>query len=125
MRSQEEKKSIVKSIKLSPSQIQQIEEKANEKNMTFSGYMVDCALHGSQGITPQIAVKMQELVNMALELSDTLNENDYIRKEEFRQKVSTFSEICTPLTPQEKYDNMIKQTGLFIEGGLDVWESLK
>lgn len=43
MRSEAEKKSIVKSIKLSPSQVQQIEEKANEKNMTFSSYMVDCA----------------------------------------------------------------------------------
>ena len=50
MRSEAEKKSIVKSIKLSPSQVQQIEEKANEKNMTFSSYMVDCALHNNQGI---------------------------------------------------------------------------
>lgn len=40
MKSESEKKSIVKSIKLSPSQVQQIEEKANEKNMTFSSYMV-------------------------------------------------------------------------------------
>lgn len=47
MRSEAEKKSIVKSIKLSPSQVQQIEEKANEKNMTFSSYMVDCALHNN------------------------------------------------------------------------------
>lgn len=31
MRSESEKKSVVKSIKLSPSQVQQIEEKANEK----------------------------------------------------------------------------------------------
>ena len=44
MKSESEKKSVVKSIKLSPSQLQQIEEKANEKNMTFSSYMVDCAL---------------------------------------------------------------------------------
>ena len=125
MRSENEKKSIVKSIKLSPLQLQHIEEQADRKGMKFSEYMLDCALHGSQGITPQIAVKMQEMVNMALEFADILDENDYIRKEEFRQKASTFAEICTPLTPQEKYDNIIKQTGLFIEGGYDVWESLK
>ena len=47
MRSKEEKKSITKSIKLSPLQVQQIEEKAKEKNLTFSSYMVDCAVNGS------------------------------------------------------------------------------
>lgn len=125
MRSESEKKSIIKSIKLSPLQVQQIEEKAAEKHMTFSSYMVDCALHGSNGITPQIAVKMQEMVNMVLEFADTLDENGYIRKETFRQKASTFSEICTPPTPKEKYAELEKQTGLFIEGGFDLWESLK
>lgn len=125
MRSESEKKSIVKSIKLSPLQADLIQKKADEKGMTFSSYMLDCTLHGSNGITPQIAVKVQEMVNMALEFADILDENDYIRKEEFRQKASTFAEICTPLTPQEKYDNIINQTGLFIEGGYDVWESLR
>ena len=47
MRSEKEKKSITKSIKLSPLQVQQIEEKAKEKNLTFSSYMVDCAVHGN------------------------------------------------------------------------------
>ena len=47
MRSKREKKSITKSIKLSPLQVQQIEEKAKEKNLTFSSYMVDCAVHGN------------------------------------------------------------------------------
>lgn len=125
MRSESEKKSIVKSIKLSPLQLQHIEEQADKKGMKFSEYMLDCALHGSQGITPQIAVKVQEMVNMALEFADTLDENDYIRKEEFRQKASTFAEICTPLTPQEKYNKLEKQMGLFIEGGAGIWESLK
>lgn len=125
MRSENEKKSIVKSIKLSPLQLQHIEEQADKKGMKFSEYMVDCALHGSHGITPQIAVKMQEMVNMALEFADILDENDYIRKEEFRQKANTFFEICTPLTPQEKYNKLEKQMCLFIEGGAEIWESLK
>ena len=49
MRSEKEKKSITKSIKLSPLQVQQIEEKAKEKNLTFSSwtvpYMETIALH--------------------------------------------------------------------------------
>ena len=69
MRSKREKKSITKSIKLSPLQVQQIEEKAKEKNLTFSSYMVDCAVHGNNSITPQMAVRMQELVNMVLEIT--------------------------------------------------------
>lgn len=125
MRSESEKKSIVKSIKLSPSQIKQIEEKANEKNMAFSGYMVDCALHGSQGITPQIAVKMQELVNMVREIDYNIDSNDYIRKEELRQKADDLCELFHSVTPKEKYENLEKNIGLFIKGGLDVWESLK
>ena len=69
MRSEKEKKSITKSIKLSPLQVQQIEEKAKEKNLTFSSYMVDCAVHGNNSITPQMAVQMQELVNMVREVN--------------------------------------------------------
>ena len=68
MRSEKEKKSITKSIKLSPLQVQQIEEKAKEKNLTFSSYMVDCAVQGNNSITPQMAVRMQELVTMVLEI---------------------------------------------------------
>lgn len=80
MRSKNEKKSIVKSIKLSPLQLQQIEEQADKKGMKFSEYMLDCALHGSNGITPQIAVKMQEMVNMVLEIADGIDSRDYVRK---------------------------------------------
>lgn len=124
MRSENEKKSITKSVKMSPLQFEEITEKAQAKGMSLSSYMVDCALHNNQGITPQIAVKMQEMVNMALEFADTLDENDYIRKEEFRQKASGFAELCT-LTPQEKYNNLENQIGLFVEGGAEIWESLK
>lgn len=124
MKSESEKKSIVKSIKLSPSQVQQIEEKANEKNMTFSSYMVDCALHNNQGITPQIAVKYQELVNMVQEIADNINRNDYVRKEELRRKADDLCELFHSVTPIEKYENLKRKMGLFIEGGLDVWESL-
>ena len=48
MRNENEKKSVTKSIKMSPQQEHQIREQANKKDMNFSEYMLDCALHGNQ-----------------------------------------------------------------------------
>ena len=125
MRDASEKKSIVKSIKLSPLQAETIQKKADEKNMSFSSYMVDCAEHGQQGLTPLIAVKVQEIINMAYEIVDSIDERDYKRKEEFRQKTDALCEICKPLSPQEKYDNLMQNVNGVIEGGVFVWASLK
>ena len=125
MRSKNEKKSIVKSIKLSPLQLQQIEEQADKKGMKFSEYMLDCALHGSNGITPQIAVKMQEMVNMVLEIADVIDSRDYVRKEELRQKANDFDDLFHQMSPQEKYNKIEKQIELFVEGGDAIWESLR
>ena len=124
MRSKNEKKSIVKSIKLSPLQLQQIEEQADKKGMKFSEYMLDCALHGSNGITPQIAVKMQEMVNMVLEIADGIDSRDYVHKEELRQKANDFDDLFHQISPQEKYNKLEKQIELFVEGGDAIWESL-
>ena len=125
MRSNNEKKSIVKSIKLSPSQVQQIEEKADKKGMKFSEYMLDCALHGEKGITPEYAVKMQELVNMVLEFADTLDENEYQRRDLYRQKASAFAEMFAPVNPVEKLNDTKQQINNILKGGEDIWESLK
>ncbi len=125
MRSENEKKSIVKSIKLSPSQVQQIEEKADKKGMKFSEYMLDCALHGEKGITPEYAVKMQELVNMVLEFADTLDENEYQRRDLYRQKASAFAEMFAPVNPVEKLNDTKQQINNILKGGEDIWESLK
>lgn len=125
MRNENEKKSVTKSIKMSPQQEQQIREQADKKGMNFSEYMLDCALHGNQGITLYMAVKMQEMVNMVLEITDSLDESDYIRKEELRQKAFDFEGLCTTLTPQEKYNKLENNIGLFVEGGYEIWESLK
>ena len=125
MRSNNEKKSIVKSIKLSPSQVQQIEEKADKKGMKFSEYMLDCALHGEQGITPEYAVKMQELVNMVLEFADTLDENEFQRRDLYRQKASAFAEMFAPVNPVEKLNDTKQQINNILKGGEDIWESLK
>ena len=125
MRSEKEKKSVTKSIKLSPLQVQQIEEKAKEKNMKFSSYMGNCAVHGNTSITPQLAGLMQELVNMVLEIADSIDSTEYIRKEELRQKAHDLNGLFTSVSPQEKYENLEQKMGLFVEGGLDLWESLK
>lgn len=125
MRSKNEKKSIVKSIKLSPLQLQQIEKQADKKGMKFSEYMLDCALHGSDGITPQIAVKMQEMVNMVFEIADGIDSRDYVRKEELRQKANDFDDLFHQMSPQEKYNKLEKQIELFVEGGDTIWESLR
>ena len=125
MRNENEKKSVTKSIKMSPQQEQQIREQADKKGMNFSEYMLDCALHGNQGITPYMAVKMQEMVNMVLEITDSLDERDYIRKEELRQKAYDFEGLFTSVLPQEKYNKLENNIGLFVEGGYEIWESLK
>lgn len=125
MRSENEKKSITKSVKMSPLQEQQIMEQAENKNMKFSEYMLDCALHGNQGITPYMAVKLQEMVNMVLEIADSLDSRDYIRKEELRQKAYDFDGLFKFVSPQEKYNKLENNIGLFIEGGAQIWEFLK
>ena len=125
MKNENEKKSITKSIKMSSLQEQQIKELAEKKNMNFSEYMLDCALHSNQGITPYMAVKMQEMVNIVKNIADSLDERDYIRKEELRQKAHDFDGLVTPVSPQEKLNKLENQMGLFIEGGYEIWESLK
>ena len=93
--------------------------------MAVTTYLVDCALHHDPGITPQMVVRMQELVNMVLEIADSIDSTEYIRKEELRQKAHDLDGLFTSVSPQEKYANLEKKMGLFVEGGLSLWESLK
>lgn len=125
MKNENEKKSLTKSIKMSSLQEQQIKEQAEKKGMNFSEYMLDCALHNNQGVTPYIAVKIQEMVNIVKDIADSLDEKDYILKEELKQKAHDFEGLCTPITPQEKYNKLENNIGLFVEGGYKIWEYLK
>ena len=125
MRNENEKKSVTKSIKMSPQQEKQIREQAEKKNMNFSEYMLNCALHSNQGITPHIAVKMQEMINIVNDIADSLDEKDYMRREELRQKAYDFEGLSTPVSPQEKYNKLENNIGLFVEGGYEIWEYLK
>lgn len=125
MKNENEKKSLTKSIKMSSLQEQQIKEQAEKKDMNFSEYMLDCALHSNQGITPHMAVKVQEMVNIVKDIADSLDERDYMRKEELRQKAYDFEGLFKSVSPQEKYNKLENNIGLFVEGGYEIWESLK
>lgn len=125
MRNENEKKSITKSIKMSPLQEQQIREQAEKKGMNFSEYMLDCTLYNNQSVAPYMAVKMQEMVNMVLEIADNLDSKDYIRREELRQKANDFEGLFKSISPQEKLNRLENNIGLFVEGGMEIWESLK
>lgn len=123
MKSDKEKKSVVKSVKLSPNLLKIIMEQADMKNMNFSEYMVDCAVHGNNGITPQIAVKMQEIVNIVNDIADNLNSDDYITRETLRQKAGELGDLFN--SPQEKLDTFKGNVYKVISGGQEIWESLK
>lgn len=125
MKSEKEKKSITKSVKMSPNQEKTIMEQAEQKGMKFSEYMIDCAVHGSQGLTPQIAVKMQEMINIVKDIADGLDGSDYMRKEELRQKADDLADLFNYPSPQEKLNKLENNIGLFVKGGYDLWESLK
>lgn len=87
--------------------------------------MLDCALHHNQEITPCIAVKMQELVNLVREITDCIDSNDFIQKETLRQKTSAFADLLPMAFPQKKYSQLEKKIDLFEKVGEEVWEFLK
>ena len=55
------------SIRLSPNDREKIQKNASAKGMKPSEYIRDCALHGSDGLTPYAKMKVQNLVNTAYE----------------------------------------------------------
>lgn len=125
MKKEKEKKSITKSVKMSPNQEKTIMEQAEQKGMKFSEYMIDCAVHSNQGLTPQIAVKMQEMINIVKDIADGLDGSDYMHKEELRQKADDLTDLFNYPSPQEKLNKLENNIGLFVKGGCDLWESLK
>lgn len=68
---------------------------------------------------------MQEMVNMVIEIADSLDSKDYMCKEELRQKANDFEGLFKSVSPQEKYNKFENTMGLFVEGGAEIWEYLK
>lgn len=66
MRKENEKKSVVKSIKMTPKQESIVLEKAENKGMSFSAYVVDSVVHNNNSVTPEVISTIQEIVNCTM-----------------------------------------------------------
>lgn len=124
MKLEHEKKTTNKSVKMTESQANFIKSKAEAQGMKFSEYMLDCAVHENR-LTPEIAVKIQEILNIVSEVYNSIDIKDYIRKEELRRKIDDLGELFYSRTPQEKYDSLTENVAKIIEEGTTLWEYLK
>ena len=125
MKKDNEKKNITKSIKISQNQYDIIKQKADEKHMNFSEYVVDCAVHGNNSLTPQIAVKVQSIANTAFDLADRLPYEEYAAKEKLYQQSKELDDLFHVDSPLENYTKMIKEIDEIIKGADSLWVSLK
>ena len=74
MRSEDEKKTLVKSVKMTKNEGEIIEQKAKESGKSFSRYMVDSAVNGGENtLSPQIPVIVTNIVNKAEEIAKQKN----------------------------------------------------
>lgn len=79
-KAENEKKSITKSLKLSPDIVSKIDAEAKQKGMNFSQYMIDCAIHKDNALTPEIMCRIDNVIEMCVRIADE-NNNDLIRME--------------------------------------------
>ena len=73
MRSVDEKKTVIKSLKMTKNECSVIEEKAKECGKSFSRYVVDKAVSGGESLSPQIPVMVTNIVNKAEEIAKQKN----------------------------------------------------
>lgn len=71
-----EKKTIIKSMKMSPDIVNYIESEAKKRNMNFSQYVIDCAVHNECCITPEILCRMENIIEQCLSIASTNNSSD-------------------------------------------------
>ena len=124
MKKQTEKKSITKSVKLSPQQYEQIHKDADAAGMNFSAYLVDCAVH-KQGLTPQLAVKIEEVALAAYDIAEHLYPQEYEAKENLTARTDELCELFHTLTQQERDALILKDNDIIQKGAAAIWESLK
>ena len=124
MKDAKEKKKT-RSIKVSDNQYAIIKQKADEKHMSFSEYVVDCAVHGNNSLTPQIAVQVQAIANTALDLADRLPYEEYAAKEKLYQQSKELDDLFHVDSPLENYAKMIKDIEEIVKGADSLWVSLK
>jgi len=73
MKKESEKKKPT-AIRLSDDERRIVEAKAKAKGMPLSSYITFMAVHGEHGITPEVLVRIQDIVNHALEI---IKQSDY------------------------------------------------
>ena len=76
-----EKKTVKKSLKLSADMLEIIKRNAERKNMNFSQYMVDCALHNENCITPEVLCRLESIIELCVLHCDNGTVKETIRKE--------------------------------------------
>ena len=69
MKSQEEMRSIVTSVRLSEVQRETIQMKADMHHMTMGSFMVFSSMNANSGFDPVIAVHTQNILNIARKLA--------------------------------------------------------
>ena len=69
MRSQDEKRDIITTIRMSEKQRKQIQEKADMRRMTMGSYLVYAAVNSKTEFDPVITVHAQTILNIARELA--------------------------------------------------------
>ncbi|MBR0484086.1 MAG: hypothetical protein IJJ69_04800 [Oscillospiraceae bacterium] len=65
MRDNEEKKGKVLSVRLTEEGYENLKEESQLHHMSMSGYLAQIAVHGKNGLTPELMVKIQRIVNVA------------------------------------------------------------
>ncbi len=66
MRDPKEKKGMVTSIRLTEEQHQWVKKQAERYGMTMSNYIITTAMHGENLLTPELVVRLQNIVNEAI-----------------------------------------------------------
>ena len=72
------------SIRLSQNDRDIIQKKADAAGMKMTEYVRDCALHGSESVSPYAKMKLQNLINAAYE---QIRETDPVRAQALLEEV--------------------------------------
>lgn len=124
MKNKDEKKNITKSIKLSQNQLDIIMQKAAERNMSFSEYVVDRAVHGDS-MSPAIAVKVQTIMNITEDIAEKIENTHYSESVKLRKQIDAMDELFHRMTPEEYRAQMQQKMDTISKEGDALWDCLK
>lgn len=73
MKSPEDRKDRLVPTRMTKQQYKQVKEKANERNMSVSAYVVEAAVHGNTQINPHIIAQIRDRMYHAADVCDSAN----------------------------------------------------